>query len=99
VSLDKSLKVKSKLKKIRSVLNRIERLEVMKANDKWDDSMSPFGIPKTKIIRVTIGKKKKEKKAEEGDDKDAKKGGKAAKPAAGAAAKAPAAAAAPAKKK
>lgn len=91
MSIDPSLKIKSRLQKIRSVLTRVERIEQMKNNDKWSDEMSVVGLPKTKVIRVTIGKKKKEKKAEEGDDKD-KKGAKgAAKPAA--------AAAAPAKKK
>ena len=96
MSLDPSLKIKSRLRKIRSVLSRVERIEVMKADDRWDESKSAFGLPKTKVVRISIGKKKKEKKADEGDEKD-KKGGKAAKPAAGA--KAPAAAAAPAKKK
>lgn len=96
MSLDPSLKIKSRLRKIRSVLSRVERIEMLKADDRWDESKSAFGLPKTKVPRISIGKKKKEKKAEEGDDKDKK--GKAAKPAAGA--KAPAAAAAaPAKKK
>lgn len=90
MSLDKSLKVKTRLKKIRSVLTRVERIEQMKSNDAWHDSMSVFGIPKTKVIRFTIGKKKKEKKEEGADDKKGAKGAKAA---------APAAAAAPAKKK
>lgn len=91
MSLDKSLKVKTRLKKIRSVLSRVERIEQMKSNDAWADSMSVFGIPKTKVVRFTIGKKKKEKKEEAADDK---KGGKGAAKAA-----APAAAAAGAKKK
>lgn len=64
MSIDKSLKRKSRLAKIRSVLTRPERIDQMKANEKWADGTSPFGIPKTRIIRLVLGKKKKKKAAD-----------------------------------
>lgn len=72
VSIDKSLKRKSRLARVRSVLTRPERIDQMKANEKWVDGTSPFGIPKTRIIRLVLGKKKK-KKAAEGTDAAADK--------------------------
>lgn len=72
MSIDKSLKRKSRLTGVRSVLTRAERIEQMKNNEQWVDGMDPFGIPKTKVVRLVLGKKKK-KKAAEGDAKDDKK--------------------------
>ncbi len=95
MSIDKSLKSKSRLAKVRSVLTRVERIALMKDEDKWVDGQSVMGLKKTKVPRLTLGKKKKEKKEEEPADAKGAKGKAAAKaPAAGAAA-----AAAPAKKK
>jgi len=67
VSIDKSLKRKSRLAKTRSVLTRAERIDQMKANEKWAEGTSPFGIPKTRVIRLVLGKKKKKKAADAGD--------------------------------
>jgi small basic protein (TIGR04137 family) len=72
VSIDKSLKRKSRLARVRSVLTRPERIDQMKANEKWVEGTSPFGIPKTRVIRLVLGKKKK-KKAAEGTDAAADK--------------------------
>ncbi len=67
MSIDKSLKRKSRLARVRSVLTRPERIEQMKANEKWVEGDSPFGIPKTRIIRLVLGKKKKKKAADGAD--------------------------------
>lgn len=72
MSIDKSLKRKSRLAKTRSVLTRAERIDQMKTNEKWVEGTSPFGIPKTRVIRLVLGKKKK-KKAAEGDEAADKK--------------------------
>lgn len=45
----------------------------MKANDKWVEGTSPFGIPKTRIVKLVIGKKKKKKAAEPAADGKADK--------------------------
>ncbi len=67
MAMHKSLRRKSGLGRRRSVLNREERINQMKTNEKWQDGCSPFGLPKTRIAKQTAGrKKKKEKKEEEG---------------------------------
>lgn len=73
MSIDKSLKRRSRLAKTRSVLTRAERIAQMKANDKWVEGTSPFGIPKTRIVKLVIGKKKKKKAAEPAADGKADK--------------------------
>ncbi len=78
MSIDKSLKRKSGIVQVRSVLTRVERITKMKELDKWVDGMSPYGIPKTRVQKVLL-KKPKKAKAAEGEEA-------AATPAAGAAA-------------
>jgi small basic protein (TIGR04137 family) len=69
---------------MRSVLTRDERIERLKAADSWEEGRSPLGLPKVRVLKLTM-KKKKKKKEEEGE--------------AAAGAAAPAAAAPAAKKK
>ena len=72
MSLDKSLKSGGGLVRARNVLKRHERVEKLSTEDRWDESQSVLGLPKTKIVKTTVGKKKKKKKTEEEDagDKD-----------------------------
>jgi small basic protein (TIGR04137 family) len=64
MSIDKSLKRKSGIVQVRSVLTRVERITKMKETDKWVDGMSPYGIPKTRVQKVMLKKPKKAKAAE-----------------------------------
>ncbi len=64
MTMDKSLRVRQGLVRSRSVLTRGERLERLKAADRWQQGDSPFGLPKVRVYKLTI-KKKKKKKAEE----------------------------------
>jgi len=82
MSIDKSLKRKSGIVQVRSVLTRVERITKMREEDKWKEGMSPYGIPKTRVMKIVLKKPKKAKAAE---------GEEGATPAAGAAAAAPAA--------
>lgn len=67
MALHKSLRRKSNMARRRSVLSREERIAQMKVDEKWIDGSSPFGLPKTRVAKQTVGKKKKkEKKEEEG---------------------------------
>lgn len=75
MSVDKSLKRGSRLVRSRNVLKRAERIDQMKADDRWPDGTSPIGIPKTRVFKIATGKKKKEKKE---DDKAAPAKGAAA---------------------
>ncbi|MBQ6159064.1 MAG: small basic protein [Thermoguttaceae bacterium] len=69
MTIDKSLKVKKGVTRSRNVLTRVERIEKMKEMDKWQEGDSPFSLPKTRVYRVVLKKKKKAVKA---DDADAK---------------------------
>jgi small basic protein (TIGR04137 family) len=68
VSLDKSLKMSGGMARTRNVLKRHERVEKLSTEDRWDESQSVLGLPKTKIVKTTVGKKKKKKKKEEEEE-------------------------------
>jgi small basic protein (TIGR04137 family) len=89
MSLDRSLKSASSLVRHRNVLNRAERLEQLKDEERWDEGKSVFGLPKVAHRKLVVGGKVKEEAAE----------GEAAPGAPAAKAAAPAAKAAPAPKK
>jgi len=65
MSIDKSLKMKGKLVRPRNVFTRIERLKMLKDEGRWNPTMSVFGIPKVKTVKVKRkGKSEKKAKAE-----------------------------------
>lgn len=100
MTIDKSLKVKAGAISNRNVLTRAERIVKLKEAERWKDGQSVLGLPKVRVLKLAM-KKKKKAKAEEGAEgaaAPAAGGAAAAKPAAGAAAK-PAAGAKPAGKK
>lgn len=66
MTIDKSLKRKGRLARLRSVMTRDERIAQMKADERWVEGSSPFNLPKIRVVRLVVGKKKK-KKAAEGD--------------------------------
>ncbi|MEE3371352.1 MAG: small basic protein [Planctomycetota bacterium] len=70
MTLDKSLKVRAGLARQRSVLKRVERLEKLKESDRWSEGQSVFGLPKVRVQKLVLKKKKKEKviENEEGDE-------------------------------
>ncbi len=65
VTIDKSLRRKGRLERARNVLKRSERIEKLEFEDRWEDGRSPFGLPKVRVIKSSIGRKKKKKKEEE----------------------------------
>lgn len=65
MTMDKSLRRRSTLVRARSVLNRHERIERLKAGDLWEEGRSPLGLPKVRVHKLSM-KKKKKKKEEEG---------------------------------
>ena len=62
MSVDKSLKIKGKLVRPRNVFTKIERIKILKGEGKWEPTMSVFGIPKVKALKLKR-KTKSEKKA------------------------------------
>ena len=81
MTMDKSLRARAGLARARSVLSRAERLERLKASDRWKEGDNPLGLPKVRVFKLAL--KKKKKKAKE-DEEGTAAGGTAA-PAAGAA--------------
>lgn len=65
MTMDKSLKVRLGLARARSVLTRDERIQRLKAADRWQDGESPYGLPKVRVYKLAVKKKKKKKKEEE----------------------------------
>ncbi len=80
MTIDKSLKVKAGMIKVRNVLTRGERLEKLKQAEKLPDGSSPLGLPKVRVFKLSLKKKKKVKTEEGADEKGGAK--KAAKKAA-----------------
>jgi small basic protein (TIGR04137 family) len=74
MSIDKSLKRKGGMTRIRCVLKRTERVAKMMEDGKWSDGISPYGLPKTRVAKIVIKKKaKKEEAADSPADKKKKK--------------------------
>ncbi len=67
MSIDKSLKRKNTLARSRNVLNRAERIAVLKSEDRWVEGMGPFNLPKVRILKVGKKTKKAAKEAPAAD--------------------------------
>jgi len=95
MTIDKSLRVKAGAIKNRNVLTRAERIAKLIETERWKEGDRVLGLPKVRVLKLALKKKKKAAKAEEGAE-----GAAAATPAAGGAAAAgkPAAGAAAAAK-
>jgi small basic protein (TIGR04137 family) len=66
MTIDKSLKVRRGGVGNRSVLTRAERLEKLKETERWQEGDSPLGLPKVRVRKLTMKKKKKTKEDEKG---------------------------------
>lgn len=75
MTMDKSLRVRRGLSRSRSVLTRGERIERLKAADRWQEGDSPFGLTKVRVFKLALKKKKKKKKEEEGEGEGEGEGG------------------------
>jgi len=49
MSIDKSLKLRSRLVRPRSVLTRSERLEILAESERWKEGDSIYGLPKVRV--------------------------------------------------
>ena len=73
MTIDKSLKVKKGGSSNKSVMTRVERINRLKELGKWEDGNAILGMPKVRVVKISMKKKKKEKKEDEKDDKKKKK--------------------------
>ena len=83
MTMDKSLRVRKGSSSARGVLSRAERIAKLKDQERWTEGRSPLGLPKVRVLKLSM--KKKKVKKEEGAEGTAGKA--ATKPAAGAAGK------------
>jgi len=65
MTMDKSLRVRKGSSSARGVLSRAERITKLKEQERWADGRSPLGLPKVRVYKMSM-KKKKKAKAEEG---------------------------------
>jgi small basic protein (TIGR04137 family) len=73
MTLDKSLKVAGGTIKARNVMTRVERLKRLAELERWKEGDPVIGIPKTRVPKLALKKKKKVKGPEAEDDKKKKK--------------------------
>jgi small basic protein (TIGR04137 family) len=65
MTMDKSLRVRKGSSSARGVLSRGERILKLKEQERWTEGRSPLGLPKVRVTKTAVKKKKKAK--EEGD--------------------------------
>ncbi|MGB7346999.1 MAG: small basic protein [Pirellulaceae bacterium] len=65
MTMDQSLKVKAGAIRSRNVLTRAERVARLKELDKFDENKAIVGMPKVRVQKVSLKKKKKVKKDDE----------------------------------
>jgi small basic protein (TIGR04137 family) len=70
MTMDKSLKVNRAMVRNRSVLTRAERIDRLKASERWKEGDPPLGLAKVRVYKLAM-KKKKKKKEEEGAEQAA----------------------------
>lgn len=72
MTMDKSLKVQAGAIKSRNVLNRAERIAKLQESNRWSESSKVLGMPKVRVVKVSLKKKKKVKTEEVADTKKKK---------------------------
>ena len=65
MTIDKSLKVRSGMIRNRNVLTRAERIEKLIEAERWSEGDPVLGLPKVRVVKVSLKKKKKVKKADD----------------------------------
>ncbi len=70
MTMDRSLKVQAGAIKTRNVMKRAERIARLQELDRWTEDSNVVGMPKVRVVKVSLKKKKKVKKEE--DDKKKK---------------------------
>ena len=65
MTIDKSLKIRRGSMGNRNVLTRVERIQKLEENERWNEGDPLMGLPKVRVQKVTLKKKKKVKKEDE----------------------------------
>tara|TARA_B100000700_G_scaffold29497_8_gene28414 strand:+ start:32917 stop:33162 length:246 start_codon:yes stop_codon:yes gene_type:complete len=72
MTIDKSLRISRGSMQSRNVLTRVERLQKLAEEERWNTGDSPYGLPKVRVQKVSLKRKKKVKQLDEdaADDVD-----------------------------
>jgi small basic protein (TIGR04137 family) len=65
MTIDKSLKIRAGAIQNRNVLTRPERLAKLKESERWQEGDPVLGMPKVRVQKVSLKKKKKTKGKED----------------------------------
>jgi small basic protein (TIGR04137 family) len=65
MTIDKSLKIRAGAIRNRNVLTRAERLAKLQDADRWKEGDSVLGMPKVRVQKISLKKKKKVKGKED----------------------------------
>ena len=65
MTIDKSLKISRGSIQSRNVLTRVERLKQLTEEERWNKGDSPYGLPKVRVAKVSLKRKKKVKQVDE----------------------------------
>lgn len=65
MTMDQSLRVQAGAIKTRNVLTRAERVARLQELDRFDEEASVVGMPKVRVMKVSLKRKKKVKKADD----------------------------------
>jgi small basic protein (TIGR04137 family) len=65
MTMDQSLKVQAGAIKTRNVLTRAERVSRLKELDRFNEDESVVGMPKVRVVKVSLKRKKKVKKEDD----------------------------------
>ena len=58
MTMNKSLRVRKGSGGSRGVLSRAERITKLKDLEKWEEGQSPLGLPKVRVYKISMKKKK-----------------------------------------
>ncbi len=61
MTIDKSLRIRAGTIRSRNVLTRAERLAKLQEADRWKEGDSVLGMPKVRVQKISLKKKKKVK--------------------------------------
>jgi small basic protein (TIGR04137 family) len=65
MTLDKSLKIRMASMRNRNVLTRPERIQKLIEAERWSEGDNVLGLPKVRVQKVSLKKKKKAKKEDD----------------------------------
>ncbi len=68
MTMNKSLRIRKGGGGSRGVLSRAERIVKLKELERWEDGQSPLGLPKVRVYKISLKKKKKTKTDETAEE-------------------------------